>query len=112
MERSLLDVLVETIARQVAEAVAREVRSRLEGGQVPPVAQTAPARQQPSSAESLTTSQAAAFLGVSKRTLEGWREVPGSGPDFMKYGDSPRARVMYKRSALTEFQRRRPGNPV
>lgn len=111
MERSLLDVLTETIAQKIAETVVREMIRYLEGNQarqtLPHAASVLAPPPSAPSGDTLTTPRAAAFLGVSRRTLEGWRETPGMGPDFMKYGDSPKARVRYLRSALEEFQRRR-----
>ena len=50
--------------------------------------------------EFLTTSQAAAYLGVSKPRMEGWR-CHGGGPPFTKLGRI----VRYKRSELDAFMR-------
>lgn len=45
-----------------------------------------------------TEMQAAAFLGVSVRTLQGWRHR-GGGPDFVRCGRL----VRYQRRALVDF---------
>jgi hypothetical protein len=34
----------------------------------------------------LTTREAAAFLGLSPKTLEAWRLKQGEGPVFLRYG--------------------------
>jgi predicted DNA-binding transcriptional regulator AlpA len=49
--------------------------------------------------ELLTTPAAAALLGLSPRTLEGWRRT-GEGPAFVRLG---RRRVAYRRSALDSW---------
>jgi excisionase family DNA binding protein len=46
----------------------------------------------------LTTPQAAAYLGISPRTLEDWR-LTGFGPSFMKLG----RRVLYRMQDLLDF---------
>ncbi len=43
----------------------------------------------------LTTIEAAAFLRISRRTLERHRVV-GTGPRYLKVGPGKRARVLYK----------------
>jgi hypothetical protein len=48
---------------------------------------------------SVTETQAAMFLSVSVRTLQGWR-VRGGGPSYVKLGRT----VRYRRRALLEFQ--------
>ncbi len=45
--------------------------------------------------EFMDTRQAAVLLGISHRTLEGYR-VSGGGPDFHRFGN----RVRYRRSDL------------
>lgn len=47
----------------------------------------------------LTTAQAAAYLGLSPRTLEEWR-LRGGGPVFRKLG---RRTVRYAHSDLADF---------
>ena len=49
--------------------------------------------------ELLSTPAAAALLGLSPRTLEGWRRT-GEGPAFVRLG---RRRVAYRRSALDRW---------
>lgn len=44
------------------------------------------------------TDQAAAILGLSRRTLENWR-LAGKGPKFRKLG----SRVLYSETDLIEF---------
>jgi len=47
----------------------------------------------------LTTTEAAAFLRLSPRTLERYR-VEGGGPRFLKAGRGKRARVLYREEDL------------
>lgn len=53
--------------------------------------------------KSLTTAEAAAFLGLEPETLEAWRRR-GGGPPYVKYGDSPRAAVRYRLRDLEAYQ--------
>ena len=53
-------------------------------------------------AEFMDTQQAAAWLGLSPRTLEGYR-VSGGGPDFHRFGN----RVRYRRSDLDAWAAKR-----
>ena len=53
-------------------------------------------------AEFLDTSAAAAWLGLSPRTLEGYR-VRGGGPAFHRFGN----RVRYRRSDLDAWAAKR-----
>ncbi|TGD12065.1 helix-turn-helix domain-containing protein [Brevibacterium sp. S111] len=41
-----------------------------------------------------TTGDAATYLGISRHTLEAWR-VKGTGPDYRRVGNGPRARALY-----------------
>lgn len=50
----------------------------------------------------LTQREGAAFLGVSPRTLEGWR-VRGGGPRFVRLGRA----VRYRRADLEEYMHER-----
>ena len=54
----------------------------------------------------LTTVEAAAFLRISRRTLERHRVI-GTGPRYLKVGPGKRARVLYRavdvESWLTAF---------
>jgi len=43
----------------------------------------------------LTTREAARFLGLTPKTLTKWRWL-GSGPKYIRLGDSPGARVAYR----------------
>ena len=55
--------------------------------------------------EFLDTQQAAAWLGLSHRTLEGYR-VSGGGPAFHRFGN----RVRYRRSDLDAWAAERRAN--
>jgi hypothetical protein len=46
--------------------------------------------------EIMDTQEAAAFIGISPRTLEGKR-LDGSGPKYIKLGNSKRSKVLYRR---------------
>ena len=52
--------------------------------------------------EFMDTRAAAAWLGLSHRTLEGYR-VSGGGPDFHRFGN----RVRYRRSDLDAWAAKR-----
>ena len=47
----------------------------------------------------LSTAQAAAYLGRRPQTLRKWR-LTGEGPPYIRLGDSPQARVAYRRKDL------------
>lgn len=49
-----------------------------------------------------STKEAAEFLALSPRTLEGMRS-DGTGPLFAKLGDGPKAKVVYRRADLKEW---------
>lgn len=51
----------------------------------------------------LTSAETAALLGIRTNTLEVWRSTKGKGPVFVKFGDSPQARVRYRRSKVMEW---------
>ncbi len=53
----------------------------------------------------LTTTEAAAFLRLSPRTLERFR-VEGTGPKFLKAGAGKRARVLYDPGELKAWLER------
>ena len=53
--------------------------------------------------ELLTTDQAAKFFGVASEKMRVWRSVPGSGPRYVKLGNSRQSRVRYSLEALQEF---------
>jgi excisionase family DNA binding protein len=85
----LLDALVELLAQSsLADRIADAVAQRL-------------ARQAaaPDPSEHLSEKAAAKLLGVSPRTLEGWRRE-GTGPAWRPVG----RRIRYSRAALAEFQ--------
>lgn len=52
--------------------------------------------------EWLTSAEAAAYLRVSVRTLEGMR-VRGDGPRYFKVGPARRAKVLYRREDLSTW---------
>lgn len=56
----------------------------------------------PQPAPLLTTAQAAEHLGLRPQTLRKWR-VTGDGPQYIRLGDSPRARVAYRREDLDRW---------
>ena len=47
----------------------------------------------------LSSRQAAAFLGIKANTLKVWR-WRGIGPRFVRLGDRPGARVVYRRADI------------
>lgn len=51
----------------------------------------------------MTPEEAAKFLKISQRTLEGWR-YKGTGPEFDQLGYNL---IRYKRSALIEWSEKR-----
>jgi len=50
----------------------------------------------------LTTREAAEYLGLAPKTLEGWR-IRGAGPRYVKLGDGRRSGVRYDRDELDRF---------
>lgn len=52
-----------------------------------------------------TPAQTAKFLGVTERTLEGWR-ARGTGPAYLKYGKGQGARVRYEPSVVRAYRER------
>lgn len=52
--------------------------------------------------ELLTTDQAAKFFGVASEKMRVWRS-DGSGPKYIKLGNSQQSRVRYSLEALQEF---------
>lgn len=52
--------------------------------------------------EWLTSAEAAAYLRISARTLEGMR-VRGDGPRYFKVGPARRAKVLYRREDLSTW---------
>lgn len=52
--------------------------------------------------ELLTTKAAASLLHLQPHTLRCWR-FQGRGPKFIRLGDSPAARVVYRREELLEY---------
>ncbi len=48
---------------------------------------------------------AAAYLGVSPRTLEKWRLAGNKGPRYARLGDQHIGRVIYSQEALDEYVR-------
>jgi excisionase family DNA binding protein len=58
----------------------------------------------------LTTQEAADFLGVSARTLEGFR-MRGGGPRFFKIGGSVRYRIARLEEFLRQHERTSTSDP-
>ena len=54
----------------------------------------------------LTTDQLADRWGLSANRLRQWR-VAGTGPNFLKLGDGPKAPVRYRLEDIEEFERDR-----
>ena len=92
------------MAANATEDELRAVRERLkdipdpfdgkwDAGEDPPVA-----GEDPGAVQGLDTREAAAWLGLSPKTLERYR-VSGEGPDFQKFG----ARVRYPIEDLEEW---------
>lgn len=54
----------------------------------------------------LTEKEAAKYLRVSPRTLQGWR-YKRIGPEFVKLGDGTYSRVVYRLEDLEAFVARR-----
>jgi predicted DNA-binding transcriptional regulator AlpA len=50
----------------------------------------------------LTGPEAAKLLGLKTQSLRKWRLL-GRGPRYSRTGDSPRARVLYRRSDLEDW---------
>jgi hypothetical protein len=56
--------------------------------------------------ESVSEAEAALMLGVSRRTMQNWRQ-DGTGPRFFKISDGERGGVRYSRLEIREFRERR-----
>jgi hypothetical protein len=56
--------------------------------------------------ESVAEAEAALMLGVSRRTMQNWRQ-DGTGPRFFKIGEGERGGVRYSRLEIREFRERR-----
>jgi hypothetical protein len=52
--------------------------------------------------EKLARAEAARYLGIGPRTLEGWA-LRGDGPAYLKLGTARAARVVYRRRDLDAF---------
>lgn len=52
--------------------------------------------------ELLTTRKAAEYLGLKSQTLRKWRTL-GGGPRYIRLGDGPRGRVVYRATDLMEW---------
>lgn len=50
----------------------------------------------------LTTNELAAMLKIKPRTLEDWR-LDGKGPNYIKLGKGPTARVLYRLEAVESW---------
>ena len=53
--------------------------------------------------QALNNAQAANFLGINPKTLANWRSL-GLGPNYIRYGDGPKGRVVYDMSDLIAFR--------
>lgn len=53
-------------------------------------------------APTLTTKEAAEYLGLSPNTLAGWRYM-NTGPTYQRLGTSRRAKVRYRRADLDQW---------
>jgi uncharacterized protein YjcR len=56
----------------------------------------------------LTSRDVAEMLAVDPQTVRGWRsrnKRAGEGPEFIKLGSGPGARVRYRRSAVEKYLR-------
>jgi hypothetical protein len=56
-----------------------------------------------STSEMVSTDEAAAILGLSPKTLRGWRWL-GRGPKYFKYGRVRSSAVRYHRDELARFK--------
>lgn len=92
---ALLDALLDAIATRVAERLAERVAP----SPLPPTGE-APLASEPTW---LTMAQAAAYLGLTRKTLESWRST-GEGPRGHRIG---RRAVRYSREDLEAFARGR-----
>lgn len=54
----------------------------------------------------LTTEELAKRWGLSANRLRQWR-VAGTGPNFLKLGDGPKAPVRYRLEDIVEYERDR-----
>ena len=53
--------------------------------------------------QALNNAQAANFLGINPKTLANWRSL-GLGPNYIRYGDGPKGRVVYDMGDLIAFR--------
>ena len=49
-----------------------------------------------------TTRQLAKYLGLKEQTLRKWR-LSGDGPQYVRLGDGPRARVVYRMADIQKW---------
>lgn len=56
--------------------------------------------------ESVDEAEAALMLGVSRRTMQNWRQE-GTGPRFFKISDGERGGVRYSRLEVRDYRERR-----
>jgi len=56
--------------------------------------------------ESVAEAEAALMLGVSRRTMQNWRQ-DGTGPRYFKVGTGEHGGVRYSRLEIREFRERR-----
>ena len=111
MERSLVDVIVETLAIRIADTVSRDVCARLgKPPSDPQEPQPSTARAPPEDADLVDVEQAAVITSIPKRTLDNWRgkhaQRLDKGPAFVKLGKGRNALVRYWRKDLDEWMNR------
>lgn len=56
--------------------------------------------------EVLTPSELAQRWGMAVGTLANWRREIGRGPKYIKLGDGPRARVVYRVTDVLAYEQR------
>ena len=54
----------------------------------------------------LTETEVAKRLGVSRRTIQGWRTRGTGGPPYVKLGDGRSARIRYESDVVNRFVER------
>lgn len=58
--------------------------------------------REPLRAAAMSSSDAAAYMGVAPGTLSNWR-LAGRGPRYVRIGDGPKAKVLYRVVDLDEW---------
>lgn len=65
----------------------------------------------PALSGAMTTKEAAAYIGMSPATLNGWR-FEGVGPVYLRMGTGRRAKIAYLREDLDAWLRARRTDPA